>query len=254
MNCAGRFLHSSIPAISLKQALSCPRTVSVTFSIAEKHKLSKMPPPQHSLFWKLWHQNKHYAEKALATSFIQDMVKGTLNPITYTRYNVSDAYFCYSGADDYKAAMNKTQDAILKAYLSAKYRSYRRYNEMFPRTMCLKDSSGIEPSAVCKQYSDFERSVVRDEEAIYTIFAMLPCEFLWPWLGSQIARPDASNVYRDWIMMNLKVEQGNAFAAGNFLMDFESVYGREIDHDKAGRIYRQAMVYEWQNFATACLY
>lgn len=225
-----------------------PRTVALTPSKMYQHKLSPAQPRPDSLFWHLWRRNEDIATKVLNTSFIQGIAHGTLNPIIYGRYNVSDAYYCYHGAEDYAIAASRTKDIPLKAYLQMKHDSYQKFNATFPETWHLKDASGIHPSHACREYSEFERRVVRHEEPVYAVVAMLPCEFLWAWLGMMLSPAQEGNLYRDWIETNN--DASGAYAMGNFLEEFEE-RGGEVDWEKAGGIYRQAMLYEWENFETA---
>ena len=161
--------------------------------------------------------------------------------------NVSDAYYCFHGAEDYSSAAEQATDQTLKAFLLKKYHSYQAYNATFPQTWHIKDASGVVPSDVCKAYSDFERSVASNEDPIYCLITMLPCEYLWVWLAEQLSPPVSGNVYASWITGNS--DPSGAYTMGNFL----HAYGQNhtIDESKALDLYRQAMTFEQQNFATA---
>lgn len=225
------------------------RALTITQQLAVAHKSMEAPPPADSLFWVLWNDNRDIAKAALHTPFIQGIARGTLDPVTYGRYNVSDAYYCFHGADDYAIAAKKAKDVVLKAFLHAKHASYRSYNETFPHTWHIRDSRGIEPGDICRDYSKFEREVVQRERPIYALVAMLPCEHLWPWLGTSIGPSDPSNLYKCWIDENS--DFGGAYKVGNVIAGFEERHPGEIDIEKACDIYRTAMTYEWQNFLQA---
>lgn len=209
--------------------------------------LSTAVPAKDSLFWKLWNSCRQTAEKALNTEFVQGIKNGNLNPVQYGGFNVSDAYYCFKGAEDYLTAANKAEHPVLKAFLMKKHDSYESYNNTFPSTWHVKNGESIVPSTVCSEYSAFETQVVSSEDPIYALIVMLPCEYLWTWLGAELAPPASSNLYADWITGN-NYPQG-AYAMGNFLEEYRQQYG--IDEDKAQKIYAQAMEYEYQNFAIA---
>ena len=223
------------------------RGASLSQETIDINNLSTDSPPEDSLFWQMWNACTDIAEAALKTDFVQGIKHGNLNPQTYGAFNISDAYYCFHGAEDYQTAANRATHPVLKAFLQHKHDSYESYNNTFPDTWRVKDGSSIVPTAVCQQYSDFESPVCANEEPIYALVAMLPCEYLWSWLGAQLAGNEANNLYADWISGN----QGSsgAFAMGNFLNAYEKEYS--IDRAKAMSIYTQAMTYERDNFGTA---
>ena len=137
-----------------------PRSITLTQAMIEQHKLSTDPPPSNSLFWRLWNAAKSHAEAALATPFVQGIKNGTLDPVAYGAFNVSDAYYCWHGADDYGTAVDRATDPVLKAFLASKHQSYQQYNATFPTTWRIKDASSVLPLDITKAYSDFEISVV----------------------------------------------------------------------------------------------
>jgi thiaminase/transcriptional activator TenA len=211
------------------------------------NQLSTKRPPEDSLFWMLWNQNIKTAEEALHTDFIQGIKNGTLDPVTYGGFNVSDAYYCFHGAEGYQTAAAKAETPVLKAFLLKKYQGYESYNATFPTIWHIKDADGIVPSEVCKAYSEFESTVAQNQEAIYTLIAMIPCEYLWAWLGEQLSPAADTNLYKPWIDGNN--DPSGAYAMGNFIDAYQKVH--EIDVDLALQIYSQAMTYEYQNFKTA---
>ena len=229
------------------------RKIKLDQEAINKHQLSTDPPPPDSLFWKMWNACADIAEEALNTDFVQGIKNGTLDPTVYGGFNISDAYYCFNGADDYFSAANRTSDKILKAFLLKKYHSYKNYNDTFPDTWHLKDADGIVPTEVCKAYSDFESSVAQSEDPIYSLVTMLPCEYLWAWLGRRLAPPKKGNLYAPWI--NGNNDASGAYAMGNFLNDYQQRHGHEtiaaIDETKAMALYEKAMNFEFQNFATA---
>lgn len=230
-----------------------PRTVTITSAMVEKLQVASHPPPEKSLFWSLWKENLCTAEKALDTAFIKGIGSGTLNPIIFGRFNVSDAYYCYHGAEDYKIASDRASDPVLKAYLTAKHSSYKSYLDRFPTMWHLTDASGISPGDACRHYSDFERRIVKEEAPIYALIVMLPCEHLWAWLGGQLSPPGKGNLYAEWIAQNR--DPKGAYAMGNFIEEYLRMHpehlGSSLDLNKARGIYEKAMEFEYQNFRDA---
>lgn len=223
------------------------RRLDLSDNFIDKHKLSTDPPPEDSLFWKMWNTCSTIANQTLETPFIVGIKNGTLDPVTYGGFNVSDAYYCFHGAQDYLAAESRATHKTLKAFLLKKYHSYQKFNDTFPTTWHIKDANGIVPSEVCKNYSAFETNVATNEDPIYCLVTMLPCEYLWAWLGEQLSPPATGNLYAPWITGNN--DPSGAYAMGNFLNDYQQSFS--FDEDKAIQLYTQAMNFEQQNFATA---
>lgn len=223
------------------------RSITVEHDFLNTHQLSKDAPPADSLFWKMWNTCKNIAENTLNTAFIQGIKTGTLDPVKYGGFNVSDAYYCFKGAQDYLTAANRATHPTLKAFLLKKHNSYQKYNDTFPDTWHIKDANGIVPSTVCKQYSDFESSVATNEAPIYTLITMLPCEYLWAWLGNELSPPADGNLYAAWITGNDYPD--GAYTMGNFIENYRKA--NPIDKAKALQLYTQAMTFEYENFKTA---
>jgi len=223
------------------------RRIELSKEFVEEHKLSKLPPPENSLFWKMWNSCLDIANKSLETGFIKGIKDANLDPVKYGGFNVSDAYYCFHGADDYLTASDKASDPTLKAFLLKKYESYDKYNKTFPAIWHVKDANGIVPSDVCKNYSEFESEVITAEDAIYALIVMLPCEYLWAWIGGQLSPASKGNLYAPWI--NGNNDPSGAYAMGNFIDEYQKAYS--IDENLAMKNYTKAMNYELQNFAVA---
>ncbi|MEM6686207.1 MAG: TenA family transcriptional regulator [Bacteroidota bacterium] len=230
------------------------KQISIDDAFTGKYALSKTSPPADSLFWKLWNNNKDIGVKALNTKYIQGMNTGTLDPNVYARYNISDAYYCYRGPEDYEAAVKRAKNPILKAFLEMKRDGYIKYDAELPGLWRVKSGNGIIPSEVCKEYADYETAVATGTlpllkdlpDPIYTLIVMLPCEYLWPWLAQQMS-PTKGNLYNFWITGNN--DPSGAYKIGNFINEYEKEH--PIDHTVANEIYRNAMNYEYLNFETA---
>ena len=223
------------------------RSIKLNRSFVTEHKLSTAPPPADSLFWKMWYACKDIADETLNTQFIQEIKSGTLNPVTYGGFNISDAYYCFNGTQDYLNAMDKASNPTLKAFLHKKYNSYQNYNDTFPKTWHVKDAEGIVPSEVCKLYSKFESMVASHQDPIYVLIVMIPCEYLWTWLAEQLSPPLPGNLYTPWVTGNN--DPSGAYAMGNFLVEYQKE--NPINEELATQLYTQAITYEYQNFNTA---
>jgi thiaminase/transcriptional activator TenA len=226
-----------------------PRRITLDEELAVKHGISFDPPPPDSLFWSMWNACVAIAQRALGTPFIQGIKAGTLDPVKYGGFNVSDAYYCFHAAKDYPAAERRATDSTLKAFLLRKYHAYQKYNATFPPVWHVKDAQCIAPLDVCKEYSRFESSVAANEDPIYCLVVMLPCEYLWAWLAAQLGTPSPQNLYASWITENVGAQ--GAYAIGNYLSAYQTQHPGAIDAAKATDIYRRAMEFEHRNFAAA---
>ncbi len=226
-----------------------PRSLQLSPELIEKHQLSTAKPSKNSFFWKMWNANTAIAQKALNTKFVQGIKNGNLDPGKYGAFNVSDAYYCFHGAEDYKTAVKRAKHPALKDFLRQKQQSYQKYNKSLKDSWRLKDGSSVVPTKVCKAYSNFERKVASTEDPIYCLIVMLPCEYLWYWLGDQLNPPKKDNLYASWITGNLYPEGG--YAMGNFIELYREKYPNGINEKKAMRIYQKAITFEYQNFETA---
>ncbi|MDH3892693.1 MAG: TenA family transcriptional regulator [candidate division Zixibacteria bacterium] len=226
-----------------------PRRLVLSDELIAKHSMVTDPPPQDSLFWKMWNACTQIAADALATGYIQGIKAGNLDPVKYGAFMVSDAYYCFNGAQDYLAAETRTSDPELKAYLLAKYSSYQKYNQTFPDIWHVRDARGVVPLDICKEYSAWESTVASHEDPVYTVVALLPCEYIWYWLANQLAPPTPGNLYAEWITDNDSPK--GAYAMGNYLVKYMAENPGVIDETKAIQLYTQAITYEQKNFAAA---
>ncbi|NEO58885.1 MAG: TenA family transcriptional regulator [Okeania sp. SIO3B5] len=220
-----------------------------------KHKLNRNPPPPDSLFWKMWYAvGEPIAQKTLTTGFLEGIKNGNLDPNQYGAFSVSDIYYCFHGASDYGIAAKRTTNTVLQDYYLKKQDSYNRYNQSACTTWNLTGPESIAPTPTALDYSNFERSVANGtaqegnvKDPIFTLIVMLPCEYLWAWLASQLAPPKPGNIYASWITSNNYPD--GAYAMGNFLQDYITL--NPINEDVATTIYQTATEYEYKNFYTA---
>ena len=134
-----------------------------------------------------------------------------------------------------------------RGFLKQKHDSYAKYNDTFSQTWHIKDASSVVPTKVCQEYSEFETSVASQNEPIYTLVAMLPCEYLWAWIADQLKSYTSGNIYASWITGNDYFD--GAYAMGNFLSAYQK--NHSIDENLAMQIYQKAIEFEFQNFKTA---
>jgi len=226
-----------------------PRRITLTPEMVSKHNLSTQPPPPDSLFWTMWNACTEIAQQALQTPFVQGIKAGNLDPVRYGAFNVSDAWYCFHGAKDYRTAAERAENPVLKYFLSEKHKSYEKYNETFPQTWRVRNGASIVPYDVTRDYAGFESSVASQEDPVYSVIAMLPCEYLWAWLGAELSPPAAGNLYAPWITGNN--DPHGPYAMGNFLAEYQATNPGKLDTQKAVQIYTRAMTFEKENFAAA---
>lgn len=223
-----------------------PRRLRNISSLVQKNSLSVDPPPAGSLFWTMWNSCTAIENNALKTPFNVKIGAGTLDPTDYGAFNVSDAYYCFNGAQNYLDADSRVvNDPVLQSFLYSKYQSYQTYNEEFPQIWHVRDARGVVPLDICKEYSAYEANICSHYDPIYCIPLMLPCEHLWAWIAQQQFPPQQNNLYKDWIINNNSND--SAYSLGNFLTKYQD----SIDQNLATQIYTQAMTYEYGNFLAA---
>lgn len=132
----------------LNEVLPTIMTSSRKLTVQYLEGISDQPPPENSLFWKMWNNSSDFAEKSLNTDYIRGIQNGTLSPQNYGWSVVNDAYYCFRGADDYGKAAKRADDRDLKDYLQKKEKSYREYNEDFVKKWHIKDASSVVPIQV----------------------------------------------------------------------------------------------------------
>jgi thiaminase/transcriptional activator TenA len=225
------------------------KKIQLTARLLEEQKVSTECPPVDSLFWRLWESAKPFAEKALETEFLKGLKYGNLDPMKFTSFNVSNAYYCYGQSDCFEIAEQRAQNPRLKTFLREKIKGYKIYNERFQKHWFIKDASGIAPPPICKEYSDYELEISSQEDPIYTLILMLPCEYFWPWFSKEILPEKSGNPYEGWIRENLIPEI--SYEVGNFIDLYLKHHPNAIDEEKAIKIYKQSMEYEYAYFLSA---
>lgn len=214
------------------------------------HNIPKTRPPEDSLFWRMWNSAEYIAKDTLMLPFLQGIRNGTLDPNVYGGYNVADAYYCFKGADAYEVALSHTPGGSpLWDFLNKKYTGYKKYNDTFPDTWHVSSAAAVTPPQITREYAAYEDRVARYLHPIYTLIVMLPCEYLWAWLASQMAPAQPGNVYAGWI--NENDDPSGAYAIGNFLDMYMERHPMVVDEEKAMRVYQRAQYYEYANFAAA---
>lgn len=230
--------------------MSCNHRLPNISDLIVRHKIPKTKPPEYSFFWKLWNRTVFFARETLSLPYLQGIKNGTLNPDYYGGYNVADAYYCFKGADTYQTAVSHTDDqSPLQDFLKKKLEGYQNNNKRYPDTWHVSSAAAVTPPQITKEYADFEDRVARNLHPIYTLIVMIPCEYLWAWLASQMAPPTPGNVYAGWITDNK--DPSGAYAMGNFL-DMYMISNPGIVNDElAKELYSYALYYEFANFAAA---
>ena len=87
--------------------------------LLKDHGLETAKPPPDALFWTMWQRWLPIAEDTLNLPYLQGIQHGTLSPDFYGGYSVADAYYCFKGATDYRAAVAKAPEGSpLQAFLN----------------------------------------------------------------------------------------------------------------------------------------
>lgn len=185
----------------------------------------------------------------MQTDYFKGIVNGTLDPNAYGSLMVQDGYYCFRGENDYAAVAAHTQDETLREFYNAKVQSYNDYNETYHKTWHLHEASSVIPGDDIKGYADYEAYVAGSLDAPYTCVVMLPCEYLWNWIGNFLdGYTPLDSIYRFWIDWNNGIPNG-AYQMANML----ELYRDQIDEGKALEIFRIAMQYELKVFTSATI-
>lgn len=214
----------------------------------------KAPPPEDSLAWGLWLDSQDLAQKALQTQYIQGIAKGTLDPNAYGQYTLQDAIYCHHAQDDYATLERRATaagDADLAAFAKARGDSYRSYNATTFESWHIQDPSAVALSDAAQTYVDFEHHLAVDESPIYGVIGMVPCDQLWSWLATELAKVSTSpNLYDFWITDNN--DWGGAYRLDNFIDGWFDDHPSMADRDKALFVFRSCMTCELNFFRSAC--
>ena len=77
---------------------------------------------------------------AKESTFIQGMVKGSLDPNVYGGYMVQDAAYCFNAVDSFERAARSWQTWIYSLLYRSQSESFKRYNQDFLQTWRLRNS------------------------------------------------------------------------------------------------------------------
>lgn len=196
---------------------------------------------------------KNIMNQVLETDYFKGIKEGNLSPNDYGCLYVEDAYYCFKGADDYfSAAASSSQYAELSEFLILKGESYKEYNTYYNCPWHIREAYSVLPGQAIQDYADYEAYVAGSLDSIYTLVVMLPCEYLWWWLASQLNDDVSSdNVYRCWVDSNYAAEPSGANQMGVVINNFYDA--GLIDYDTALDIYLTALKHELQVFTNATI-
>ena len=187
---------------------------------------------------------------AKQTKFIQGMVEGTLNPVSYGGYMVQDAAYCFKAVEAYDYAaeqMQKQGETELSSLYSELSGKFKGYNQDFISNWRLKSSDSVVLGPAAKSNVDFESDVSR-KDAKFLCIAMLPCTMLWPWIaGELIGDVKPENPYYFWFKDN-KRNPGHK----SHLEQFVDRFCKPEDKKKSLDIFHQGLVHELNFFRDAC--
>ena len=180
---------------------------------------------------------------------------GTLDPNAYGRYTLQDCAYCAHALDDYtNLAIRALQAgfADLSAFALARAAGYRTYN----RTQF--SAWGIQPfgviaSPATRTYLDLERLVCGRLHPIYGLAVMMPCDILWPWLATQLAKREThrvGNLYDFWITGNQ--DWHGAYRLDNFFDAWLAAHPGIYDPQLGLLVFQSALTCEVNLFQSAC--
>ena len=190
---------------------------------------------------------------AKESTFIQGMVKGSLDPNVYGGYMVQDAAYCFNAVDSFERAAEKMQE-VGKSEFSLFYRTqseeFKGYNKDFLETWRLRNSDSVAMGPAAATYVGYERALSQNDPK-YLCIAMLPCTMLWPWIADQlIDSVDKNNPYYVWFKDN-KPSPGHKSHLERFV-DRVFVQVEPEEQQKCLSIFQEGLVNELNFFRSAC--
>ncbi len=224
-----------------------------TRNISFKSKVAvlKSTHTTESFLQSAFQDNISVARSVLNTNYLTGIWKGILPPTDFGVMTVLDAYYCYMAADSLDIALKRTDKEKhhdLYELIESIHQGYVEYNQYFLTTWRVKSASGIEPNAVIKNYSDYERKIAQTEDPIYALVAMLPCFYLWYWFSGQMLSHGVAenNPYLDWIQSCY--DDSSAQQVDKFISTWKAG-GNTFDDTKAKQIFANSMQHELQVFS-----
>lgn len=213
--------------------------------------LSEQKPVQDSLFAEMWKNCEDIALQVLDTDYFKGIRNGNLDPNAYGSLMVQDAYYCFKARDSYSAAAAHAYDEDCLDFLKAKVERYDAYNEYYHKVWCIREAFGVVPGKPIVDYADYEAYVAGNLESPYVFCVMLPCEYLWYWIATELKKVvSKDSLYYFWVDTNSESCEGAMQMAGML-----ETYRKEsvIDESKANEIFRKAMTHELEVFRTATI-
>ena len=196
-------------------------------------------------------KSKFIRNLAKESTFIQGMVKGSLDPNVYGGYMVQDAAYCFNAVDSFERAAEKMQE-VGKPEFSLLYRtqseSFKRYNHSnFLEKWRLRNSDSVVMGPAVATYVGYERALSQNDPK-YLCIAMLPCTMLWPWIADQlIASVEKNNPYYVWFDENKRGDQSLERFVDHFFVQVEPE-----EQQKCLSIFQEGLVNELNFFRSAC--
>lgn len=235
------------------------RSISLLTYIPAQMRRHLGKPLPSSFFCRAFHTNRHTANAAANTRYLQSMHDGTLSPLDYGCFTIQDAYYCYSAQDTLRLLLHRIDheaEPELFGLVESNVSAYDDYNRTFLEDWHIQDAACVLPTETTRRYAAHERQVARHKEPLYSLVAYLPCFHLWPWYARRLMmspryRP---GVYRSWFEGIYQGERegfGSAWLLGNFIEEWRQG-GRPFDENLAHDIYRKSMEFELAIFSEAC--
>ncbi|MBR1693707.1 MAG: hypothetical protein IJ711_13190 [Lachnospiraceae bacterium] len=233
------------------------RNIRFTARLQKGAQVRTAKPPEDSFFFRVFEKNLDVANAVIDTKYLQAMKHGVLNPQDYGCLTVLDSYYCYRAADTLLSLLSEIDDKEypdLKRLVEVQYEGYEEYNSTFFRDWHIRTADSVNPTDTMMAYAEHEHHVMCAYPPIYTLVAMLPCYYLWPWFSQKIEESSdyEPGVYKDWFEGNYSGEDSydSAYEIGNFI-DAWQKDGKEFDESLAGEIFSKSMNYELAAFTEA---
>lgn len=86
------------------------------------------------------------------------------------------------------------QLATIYIFVLKKKIGFFRYGEELYQTWQVSGDTGIQINGGGLTYLDYDNLVARTMDTGYYLTCMIPCEKLWPWLGSQLSQNPNVNI------------------------------------------------------------
>lgn len=232
------------------------RNIQIYEYIQNKDRFLKEAPSEDSFFFEAFNENIDVANEVLNSDYLDSMKKNMLEPQYFGALTVLDSYYCYRAEETLLSLLckiDKGKEPELYELVVALKKGYEAYNRTFFEDWHIRTAESVNPTEIFKEYAEHEHNIMCAYEPIYTLVAILPCYYLWPWFASRILKSKdyISGVYASWLKdCGNEESYETAYELGNFIENWIKA-GKPFDREKAKSIYKISMEYESKAFKNA---